>query len=193
MLHHLKFCSESTRNFGRILDRQRPPGTPLGFLTMDSTTPAKLSARQRQRFRQRSAQAQSRKLAEHQDRTHRREITRLTKTISDLRNSAEQMEAKLQALVRSSALDANSTLLLKEEIAHLRNCNKKWDREGARLLQENQRLRSERDRARSRNYPGCSASPCPHSSETSSPPLTPRTPGHYAPSSPPPTSRTPGA
>jgi hypothetical protein len=128
---------------------------------------------------------QSRNQAEKQERLHRKEVKRMTKTISDLRNSAEQTDAKLCALTSSSALDAQSILRLKELNECLTTCNQKWVLEGSRLRKDNQRLRGdnqrlrgERDRARALS--SRIATPCTSTYETSSsPPLTPRTPGHY--------------
>ena len=58
------------------------------------------------------------------------------------------MDAKLLSLVSSSAADAKSIENLKDKLSHANACNRKWDREGARLLQDTKRLRSERDLAR---------------------------------------------
>ncbi len=61
---------------------------------------------------------------------------------------AALMDVKLQSLVSSSAADARSIENLKFPISNATACNRKWDHEGARLLQETKRLRSERDLAR---------------------------------------------
>ena len=109
---------------------------------MDTSSLTKPSARQRQRFRQRAAQDKSRLSLESKDRAHRRESKRLAKIIAELRNSAEQTESRLQSLARSAVIDARLIELQKDQIQTLRRCNQKWDREG-------QRLRKERDLARS--------------------------------------------
>ena len=93
------------------------------------------------------------------DKTHRREVRRLTKTIGTLQQSAELMEVRLQSLTSSSAADARSIEHLKAQISHLNACNQKWDREGARLLKETKRLRAERDLARLRPSPASPTSP----------------------------------
>ena len=101
----------------------------------------------------------------------------MTKTIIDLRNSADQTDARLCVLTSSSALDAKSILHLKELNARLTACNQKWDLEGSRLRKDNQRLRVERDHARALS--SRIVAPRTSTYETSSPPLTPRTPGRY--------------
>ena len=152
---------------------------------MDTTTPA--SARQRQRARKHAAQHNARLSAEKQDLAYQKEIKRLNKMIGELQKLGTLMDSRLQSFAGSSALDAGAIVNQKEQIARLITCNQKWEREGIRPHKENQRLRSERNSARSQNQP----SPrCPVSSPASrhyctgtpSPPLTPRTPGRSSPS-----------
>jgi hypothetical protein len=106
------------------------------------------SPKQRQRARRRCAHQDSVTAAALKERSHRREVKHLTKTIAALQQSAALMDAKLLSLVSSSAADARSIENLKDQISRANACNRKWDREGARLLQETKRLRSERDIAR---------------------------------------------
>ena len=152
------------------------------FTCLDASVPTTPhSARQRQRARKRSAQERSREYAQSKDLDHQLEVQRLTESNTKLRDAATQMEARLQSLACSSALDAKAMLLQKEQIARLTDCNQKWDREGKRLGNENKRLRTERDRARSQNspsYPAPSRFLSAEPSSPDSPPRTPRTPDY---------------
>ena len=149
---------------------------------MDTTTPA--SARQRQRARKHAAQHNARLSAEKQDLAYQKEIKRLNKMIGELQKLGTLMDARLQSFAGSSALDAGAIVNQKEQIARLITCNQKWERAGARLHKENQRLRSERDSARSQNQPQprCPVPSRHYCAGTPSLPLTPRTPGRSSPS-----------
>ena len=147
--------------------------------SMTSKAPAaiSLSDRQRQRLRQLTGREKARLNAEIREHAHRQEISRLTTIIDELQQSASQMDARYQLLDRSSTLDTQQILLQKTQIAKLASCNRKWDREASRL-------RTERDLARSQTYwqRGSPAISRSHSADTtSSPPLTPRTPGRDIP------------
>jgi hypothetical protein len=144
---NFRFDSGAPESAFAMLSKACTSSKPDHALAHSSVT-GTLSPKQRQRARRSCAHQNSLTAAALKDRSHRREVKQLTKTIATLQQSAVLMDAKLLSLVSSSAADAKSIENLKDKLFNANACNRKWDREGARLLQDTKRLRSERDLAR---------------------------------------------